>query len=295
MTAITDAEIEGYRAFVGREATDTSTVSTESVDLMAATLDRDDPPARPGDALPPMWLWMAFRPSARRSAIGPDGHPARGGFLPPVALPRRMFAGARQRFLAPLPAGREIIRHARIASVEAKRGASGLMVFVTVANTYVSGGTVRIEEEQDIVYREAADPSAPPPQPAPEKPAPEKPVPDAPWAETWTPDPVTLFRYSALTFNGHRIHYDRDYATGEEGYPGLIVHGPLTATLLSEMTRRATADRPMAGWSFRARAPLFDTGPVHLRGTPSVDNGNATLAAYDPRGLLAMSAEAVFR
>ena len=287
MTAITDAELDGYRAFMGRTETASSMVSPESVDLMAATLDRDDPPAQPGDPLPPMWLAMAFRPSARRSALGPDGHPARGSFLPPIALPRRMFGGARLRFVAPLPLGREIIRHSRIANVEAKRGGSGLMVFVTVANTYVSGGLVRVEEEQDIIYREAADPAAPAPPPAP-----EKPVPDAPWAETWTPDPVTLFRYSALTFNGHRIHYDRSYATGEEGYPGLVVHGPLTATLLCELCRRATGDRPLATFSFRARSPLFDTGAVHLRGTPAADGSGASLAAWDPRGQLAMTAEA---
>jgi 3-methylfumaryl-CoA hydratase len=285
---IGEDEIERYRGFVGREAVATSIIAPESGDLMAATLDRADPAVRPGDPIPTMWLQMGFRPHALRQQIGPDGHPARGGFLPPVALPRRMFAGARHRFLAPLPFGAEITRVSRIASVEAKRGASGLMVFVTVANAFSAGGVLCIEEEQDIVYREAADPSAPPPPPPP-----EKPVPDAPWAETWVPDPVTLFRYSALTFNGHRIHYDRDYAKAEEGYPGLVVHGPLTATLLSELCRRSTGDRPLSAWSFRARAPLFDISPVHLRGTPT-DTG-ASLAAHDARGQIAMTAEATFR
>jgi 3-methylfumaryl-CoA hydratase len=287
---ITDAEIESYRACVGREATATCTIAPDSADLMAATLDRADPPARAGDPLPPMWLPLAFRPDARRSQIGPDGHPLRGDFLPPVALPRRMFGGARLRYLAPLPLGEPVTRVSRIASVEAKRGGSGLMVFVTVAQTYSADGTACVEEEQDIIYREAAAPGAPTPPPPP-----EKPLPEAPWAQTWHPDPVTLFRYSALTFNGHRIHYDRPYATGEEGYPGLVVHGPLTALLLAELCRAGSGDRPMAAFSFRARSPLFDTGPVHLRGTPSVDNQNATLGAYDPSGQLAMSAEAVFR
>ena len=286
---ITDAEIDGYRAFVGREAMATCTIAPESLDLMAATLDRADPPARTGDPLPPMWLPMAFRPDARRSQIGADGHPMRGDFLPPIALPRRMFGGARLRYLAPLPVGMPVTRLSRIESVEAKRGGSGLMVFVTVAQTYSADGTACIEEAQDIIYREAADPSAPPPPPAP-----EKPVPDAPWAQTWHPDPVTLFRYSALTFNGHRIHYDRPYATAEEGYPGLVVHGPLTALLLAELCRAGSGDRPLTAFSFRARAPLFDTGPVHLRGTLSVDGRQATLGAYAPTGQLAMSADVDF-
>jgi 3-methylfumaryl-CoA hydratase len=286
---VTEQDIAHYADWVGREATATSTIACESGDLLAATLDRADPPVKPGDTVPAMWLQMAFRPDAPRREIGPDGHPARGSFLPPVALPRRMFAGARYRYLAPLPYGMEITRTARIASVTGKQGSSGPMVFVTVANSYAANGTVCIEEEQDIVYREAAAPGTPPP-PAPEP----KPVPDAPWAETWTPDTVTLFRYSALTFNGHRIHYDRPYATGEEGYPGLVVHGPLTATLLSELCRRSSGDRALAAWSYRARSPLFDTGPVHLRGTPDETGGKASLAAYSPTGQLAMSAEAVF-
>ena len=285
---ITDAEIDGYRAFVGREATATSTVAPESADLMAATLDRADPPARPGDALPPMWLAMAFRPDARRSQIGPDGHPMRGDFLPPVALPRRMFGGARLRYLAPLPVGIPITRRSRVADVAAKRGGSGLMVFVTVAQTYSAEGVVCVDEEQDIIYREAAAPGTPTPPPS------ASPVPDAPWAQTWHPDPVTLFRFSALTFNGHRIHYDRPYATGEEGYPGLVVHGPLTALLLAELCRAGSGGQPLAAFSFRARAPLFDTGPVHLRGTPSVDGRQVTLGAYSPTGQLAMSADVDF-
>jgi 3-methylfumaryl-CoA hydratase len=284
---ISERELEGYAGWVGRERRDACVVAPESADLMAATLDRDDPPRAPGDPLPPMWSWMAFRPQARRSEIGPDGHPARGGFLPPVALPRRMFGGARQRFLAPLPVGETIERVQRIAAVSPKRGASGMMVLVTVENRYLAGGVERLREEQDIVYREAPAPGAPVP---PEPPAASPPV--TPWRRLWTPDPVTLFRYSALTFNGHRIHYDRPYAMAEEGYPGLVVHGPLTATLLAELCRDETGDRPFATFEFRARAPLFDTGPVLLTGTPSADGQSAELAAYDSRGRVAMAATA---
>jgi 3-methylfumaryl-CoA hydratase len=285
--SVTDDELRGYAAWVGRERRDACVVAPESADLMAATLDRDDPARAPGDPLPPMWSWMAFRPQARRSEIGADGHPARGGFLPPVALPRRMFAGARQRFLAPLPVGETIERVQRIAAVAPKRGASGLMVIVTVANRYLAGGVLRMEEEQDIVYREAPAPGA---APAPEPPPAPPPV--TPWRRLWTPDPVTLFRYSALTFNGHRIHYDRPYALAEEGYPGLVVHGPLTATLLAELCRDETGDRPFSSWSFRARAPLFDTGPVLLLGTPAADGQSAELEARDADGRIAMTATA---
>jgi 3-methylfumaryl-CoA hydratase len=286
---VTDEELRGYEAFVGRERVSTCVIAPESADLMAATLDREDPPRRPGDPLPTMWMWMGFRPHARRSAIGPDGHPARGDFLPPVALPRRMFGGARHRFLAPLPVGETIERTARIASVAGKRGASGVMVLVTVAQSFAVGGTVRVEEEQDIIYREAARPGA-----APEPEAPGGPVPETPWRRVWSPDVVTLFRYSALTFNGHRIHIDRPYATVEEGYPGLVVHGPLTATLLSELLRDSTSDRPLATWAFRARRPLFDDGDVILTGGPTADGAGATLGAWDAKGRLAMSAEATF-
>jgi 3-methylfumaryl-CoA hydratase len=286
---VSDEELRGYESWIGREQATTCVIAPESADLMAATLDRDDPPRKVGDPLPTMWMWMGFRPHARRSAIGPDGHPARGDFLPPVALPRRMFGGARHRFLAPLPVGETITRTARIASVAGKRGASGVMVLVTVAQTFAVDGVDRVEEEQDIIYREAAKPGA-----APEPEAPGGPIPQTPWRAEWVPDVVTLFRYSALTFNGHRIHIDRPYATGEEGYPGLVVHGPLTATLLSELLRDNTGDRPLARWAFRARRPLFDISPVILTGGPTPDGAGAALGAYDAQGRLAMSAEATF-
>ncbi len=285
---VTDAELQGYEAYVGREARDACVIAPESCDLMAATLDRDDPPYRAGDPLPPMWIWMGFRPHARRSQIGHDGHPARGDFLPPVALPRRMFAGARHRFLAPLPCGETIERVQRIKAVTPKRGASGAMVFVTVAQSFVVDGVARMEEEQDIVYREAAAPGEAPAPAAP------KPVPPAPWSELYHPDVVTLLRYSALTFNGHRIHYDRPYATGEEGYPGLIVHGPLTATLLADLCRRRSGRDILAAWEFRARKPLFDVNPIALTGTPAADGLSVALAAYDHEGFAALTATATF-
>lgn len=287
--SISDETLAGYAAWVGREETARCVIAPESCDLMAATLDRDDPPHRVGDPLPTMWIWMGFRPHARRRDIGPDGHPARGGFLPPIDLPRRMFAGARHSFPAPLPIGVEIERVSRIASITPKRGKTGLMVFVTVRQTYSAEGVAAMIEEQDIVFREAAKPGEPAVAPAKPQPAPK-----APWMRTWTADPVTLFRYSALTFNGHRIHYDRPYTQSEEGYPGLVIHGPLTATLLADLCRVETGDRPLSAWEFRGRRPLFDTGPVTLTGRLADDGGAAALEAYDADGQLCMSASAVF-
>lgn len=288
---ITDDEVRSYDAWIGRQTVSTSVIAPESCDLMAATLDRDDPSFAAGDPLPVMWSWMGFRPHARRSQIGDDGHPARGDFLPPVSLPRRMFGGARYRCLAPLPCGETITRTQRIAGVSAKRGSSGLMVVVTVAQSFAVAGVVRMEEEQDIIYREAAAPGSGSSAAAEVTP---HAIPDAPWAMTWTPDPVTLFRYSALTFNGHRIHYDRTYATQGEGYPGLVVHGPLTATLLADLCRRHSGRALFATWEFRARNPLFDVNPLFLRGTPDDDGLGVELAAHDNRGRLCLTARATF-
>jgi 3-methylfumaryl-CoA hydratase len=285
---ISDETLAGYAEWVGREETARCVVTAESCDLMAATLDRRDPPYRDGDPLPPMWIAMGFRNHARRSEIGPDGHPARGGFLPPVALPRRMFAGARHAFPASLPIGVEITRVSRIASVTPKRGKSGLMVFVTVRQTYSAEGVEALVEEQDIVYREAARPGEP--AAAPVEP---KPIPHAPWSAVWEPDPVTLFRFSALTWNGHRIHYDRRYVMEEEGYPGLVVHGPLTATLLANLCRDSDA-RPLASWEFRARRPLFDDGPLTVTGALVEDGAAAELTAWNHAGQACMTARAVF-
>jgi 3-methylfumaryl-CoA hydratase len=234
--------------------------------------------------LPPLWHWLYFLPSERQSEIGADGHPKRGGFLPPVALPRRMWAGGRLQFLAPLHIGDAVRRTSRIADISSKQGRSGPLVFVRVRHEIACGDTLALTEEHDIVYREApqagAVAEAPPQAPTGEQ-----------FGRSITPDPVLLFRYSALTFNGHRIHYDRSYVTEVEGYPGLIVHGPLIATLLVDLLRRERPEARLSSFAFRAMGPLFDTAPFSVCGRFD-DAKHATLWARGPQGQLAMQASA---
>ncbi len=251
---------------------------------MQATLDSAKPGVLP-PGLPPLWHWLYFLPGERQSHIGPDGHPQRGGFLPPITLPRRMWAGGRLQFLRPLAVGAPVRRVSRIASIQTKAGRSGPLLFVTVQHEISDAQGLAIREEQDIVYRGATAPGAPtsPPAAAPA---------DGQFARVVTPDPVLLMRYSALTFNGHRIHYDRPYAMQEEGYPGLVVHGPLIATLLLEELRRAHPHRQILRFDFKAVAPLFDTAPFTVAGRLEGNQRTARLWARGPDGQLAMQASA---
>lgn len=280
MTALDAAAL---RSWIGRRETLEDRCDPRKVADLAAALDRDAPP-RAGDRLPPGWHWMFFNPMVRARELGPDGHPKRGGFLPPVALPRRMWAGGRLSFRAPIPVGSELRRYSEIASIEAKHGRSGAMVFVMVRHRIFAGDVFAIEEEHDIVYRQAPGPDAavPPGTPAPS---------EARWLRTITPDPVLLFRYSALTANGHRIHYDHPYVTRVEGYPGLVFHGPLTATLLMALAEEALGG-PLGRFAFRNRAPLFDAAPFALCAEPA-DDGGLRLWARTPDGMLATEAEAM--
>ncbi len=274
-------------AWVGRSEVITDQIDISRAIAMAATLDLPRSPAL-GDALPPLWHWMYFWPAVPASQLGTDGHAQRGGFLPPVSLPRRMWAGGRLQFLAPLPVGAQAERVSRIKAVEVKQGKSGPLVFVTVAHDISVQAKLVIQEEHDIVYRDVlqvGDSSSN------AKLAPT----DAHWSRQISPDPVQLFRYSALTFNGYRIHYDRSYATEVEGYPGLIVHGPLIASLLTDLLGRELPDRTMSEFSFRAIAPLFDTEPFSVHGRLEPDGKHVVLWAANSRGELAMQAEAQLR
>ena len=250
---------------------------------LAATLDRES--ARPGTgaALPPLWHWLYFLPLARQSDIASDGHPKRGGFLPPVALPRRMWAGGRLAFGEPLRIGDEALRVSTIENVEEKTGRSGSLVFVTVRHEIGRpGAPASITEHQDIVYRAEAQPGeAPPAKAAPAH---------AAWERQWIADETFLFRYSALIFNAHRIHYDRRYATEVERYPGLIVHGPLIATLLVELLRERMPRARLAAFEFRAVRPLFDGRPFFACGEPQ--GKTIDLWARDHEGALCMQARA---
>ena len=284
--ALTPELLAQLRSWEGRTETLHDEVTAAPVRNLSATLDRDDPLPGAGTELPPLWHWLYFLPGHRQSELGPDGHARRGGFLPPVPLPRRMWAGGRLQWLAPLRVGEAVQRVSRIASVSHKAGRTGDLVFVLVRHEVSNAQGLALTEEHDIVYRAAARPGdpVPPPQAAP--------APGA-WSREIVPDPVLLFRYSALTFNGHRIHYDRSYVTQEEGYPGLIVHGPLIATLLVDLARRNTA-APLRSFSFKAVRPTFDLHPFRVSGQPSADGASAQLWAQDHEGWLTMQAQATF-
>jgi 3-methylfumaryl-CoA hydratase len=233
-----------------------------------------------------LWHWLYFLPQAPQSQIGPDGHPLRGGFLPPVPLPRRMWAGGRLQWQSnPLRVGDAAQKHSRIASVKHKAGRTGDLLFVEVEHAFSNAQGLCLTETHDIVYRAAAVPGAPEVPPTAAEIG-------APWQREFVPDPVSLFRYSALTFNGHRIHYDRSYVTQEEGYPGLIVHGPLIATLLVDLVRRQVPGARLASFQFRAVRPTFDLHPFRLNGRPSGDGKTIDLWASDHEGWLTMQAQA---
>jgi 3-methylfumaryl-CoA hydratase len=280
-------DLEKLKEWVGQKESDIDYVTVPAVHRLAATLDRDDPRPRMGDPRPAGWHQILFPRVVRHSQIGADGHPQRGDFLPPVPLPRRMFAGKRTTFHADLQVGDTVRRNSVIQEVNIKQGRTGTMVFVTVKTELTSPRGLAITEEQDLVYREAPAPGAPPqpPQPAPGR---------AVWSRSVTPDPVMLFRYSALTFNGHRIHYDLPYVTQVEGYPGLVMNGGLTTLLVFELARThaSTPIRHIASRNVRA---LFVNQPIALGGEPAADNRTAKLWALNPDGALALTADAEFR
>lgn len=286
-TSVSPEQLAHLRSWEGRSETLHDDITATPVRNLSAILDRDDPAPLPGTELPPLWHWLYFLPSARQSEIGPDGHAKRGGFLPPVPLPRRMWAGGRLQWHAPLRVGDKVARESRIVSVTHKAGRTGDLVFVLVRHEVRNAQGLALTEEHDIVYRAAAKPGdpVPPPQAAPA---------DAAWSREIVPDDVLLFRYSALTFNGHRIHYDRRYVTEVEGYPGLIVHGPLIATLLVDLARRQRPDARFRSFSFKAIRPTFDLHPFSVHGNPAADGKGAQLWARDHEGWLTMSAEAQF-
>jgi len=278
------------KEWVGRSESVSDIVTATPYAALSATFDR--PPERPpaGTPLPPLWHWLYFLPLAAQSDIGPDGHPKRGGFLPPVPLPRRMWAGSQLDFHRPLRVGDALTRTSTIADVTEKTGRTGTLVFVKVRHEIRRGDEtdVALTEFHDIVYRDAPRPDdvAPPPKTAPAESA---------WQRKWVPDDVLLFRYSALTFNGHRIHFDRRYVTEVEGYPGLIVHGPLIATLLLDLLRRELPDAEVARYEFRAVRPTFDTHHFFVCGEPQGDGKTFHLWARDHEGWLTMDATAVIR
>ena len=278
-------DIDPLRSWIGRTEVLADMATAVPPRALSATLDRDDAPLQPGDVLPPCWHWLYFLPLARQSQIGADGHPKRGGFLPPVPLPRRMWAGSRIQFHTPLRIGQSLERTSHIEDVRLKEGRTGPLVFVNVRHEVRAEGQLAITDRHNIVYRDMPQPGEPAPAGVP---APE----GAMWTRRIEPDDVLLFRYSALTFNGHRIHYDRRYVTEVEGYPGLIVHGPLIATLLMDLVRRNAPHADVAAFRFKAVRPTFDLNAFSVQGKPSADGKSVELWAQDHEGWLTMQGTA---
>jgi 3-methylfumaryl-CoA hydratase len=280
--SIAEQELASYRAYVGRRLEEKDSVAPEVVSRFAAALDQDWP--GDGAELPPMWHYGLFLNRVPTARLGPDGHPPRGDFMPPVRLPRRMFAGALVDFHTSLVAGREATKVSEIASVDHRQGKSGDLVFVRVKASVLQRDRLCLEEEQTIVYR-GDGPRAPAVRPRPAPPAPSTGS-----VENWTPGSVELFRFSAVMFNAHRIHYDLPYVTEIEGYPGLVVHGPLTALRLCAFAVRVLG--PLKRFQFRGEAPLFAGQPVRLiAAEPS--GTECRLVAERCDGAAAMTATAV--
>lgn len=280
-------DMERWRDWIGREEASQDNIDLGRARALQATLDDPGGLLESGNPLPPLWHWIYFWTVMPGAALGPDGHPIRGGFLPPIELPRRMWAGSRVTFRHVLPLGSSAARNSRIMDIQFKQGHSGDLAFVTVRHQIAVDGRSCIEEEHDIVYRTAARPGE---TPRPGQAAPAQ----ALWRREIRPDPVLLFRYSALTFNGHRIHYDLPHATGVEGYPGLIVHGPLLATLMVDLVRSERPEARIARFEFRALRPIFDTAPFTVAGQPSDDGKSAEIWVADSEGFLTMQGRVDF-
>ncbi len=285
MSLIDSHTLAHLQSWQGRSDTLHDEITAVPLRAWMATLDRPQSEVKVGTELPPLGHWLYFLPTHAQSELGPDGHAQRGGFLPPVPLPRRMWAGGRLQWLLPLKVGDAVLRRSRIASVKQKAGRSGDLIFVEVVHEVHSPLGLCLTEGHDIVYRAAAHPDDPVSAPVA---APSS----AAWQRRVVPDAVLLFRYSALTFNGHRIHYDRSYVTQEEGYPGLVVHGPLLATLLLDLVARHT-ERPVRHFSFKAMRPTYECGDgraFNVCGQP--DGNRVDLWAQDHDGWLTMQATA---
>jgi 3-methylfumaryl-CoA hydratase len=275
-----------YDAWIGKQSSTEALVTAYQADALTATLDRDDAPYREGDAIPPGWHLFYIREVVKLADTAEDGHPKRGDFLPPIDLPRRMWAGTQATYHKPIHVGETIRNVTSIEAVTPKVGKTGNLVFLKLKHEISGEDGVATTEIQDVVYREEAQPGAVAPEPPP---APAGAV----WKRTIHPSPVLLFRYSALTMNSHRIHYDRSYVTEVEKYPGLLVHGPLTFTLLLDLFRRENPEMTLKSFAVRAVSPIYDTHDFTIEGAPG-DAGEAALWALNNDGRLAMSAKATY-
>lgn len=279
-------DVSLWQTWLGKTDVATDTVSAWPVAALAAMLDRDEPIPAAGSPLPALAHWLYFLPRTLQSELGPDGHAKRGGFLPPIPLPRRMWAGGRVRFFHPIWIGEPVQRTSVISDIQRKKGRSGELVFVTVRHEIRNASGLALTEDHDIVYR-------PMPESGATNPPGSSPPSDGLWNRAVELDPVLLFRFSALTFNSHRIHYDQYYVTQVEAYPGLVVHAPLCATLLLDLLRRHVPDRTVRQFDFRALRPVYAGGKLHLEGAPDPSGAEVRVWAVDQGGFLAMEGRAV--
>jgi 3-methylfumaryl-CoA hydratase len=279
------ADLSRLESWVGSKESVDDVATAWPAAAMSATLDRDDAPLVRGDPIPPGWHWLYLLETKRASELSRDGHARRGGFLPPVPLPRRMWAGGRLEFRHALRVGDPLRRNSEVIAVEVKHGKSGTLVFVTVRHTVLAAGEVAVVEEHDIVYREAAKPGDPAPQ---AKPAPSS----AQWQREVVPDAVMLFRFSALIFNANRIHFDLDFVRNEEGYPGLLVHGPLQTILMLDLCRR-NETRLVKRLDYRAQYPVFHDERLTVGGNAAPDGSKVELWTANGAGNYAMTGTAI--
>ena len=286
--ATIELNIDELKTHIGRRVVATDVITDTPANLLRLTFDRPEPEFKTGDLLPPGWHILYFLPRFRPGQLGPDGAALDTGVVPKMPLPRRMFAGERLTFHRPLRIGDAVRRETELADITLKQGSTGALVFATTVNRIFTPDGLAVEEERRGVYREEVKGGrneAPKREAAPT---------DVSWRRRVDPDPVNLFRFSALTFNSHRIHYDHVWATEKEGYPALVVHGPFTSTHLIDFARDNGGGRTLATYTTQARAPLFVNAPFELRGKPTADGRGADICAVTPEGTIAMSAQVEF-
>jgi 3-methylfumaryl-CoA hydratase len=287
--AVSTLDLDDLKRHIGRKLVATDVANPGPANLLRLAFGRQDPEPTMGQPLPPGWQILYFLPSYAPDELRPDGSARDAGVVPAMPLPRRMFAGERMTFHRPIRIGDPLRREMELADIAMKSGGTGMLVFATVMTRIFTPEGLAMEEERRTVFREEVKEGAKNQAPRRDE-APS----DVPWRRRITPDPVLLFRFSALSFNSHRIHYDRAWAMDVEGYPGLVVHGPLTSTLLIDFARHQNPGRTFTTYATQARAPLFDNAPFELRGRPTADGQGTELWAVTPEGTIAMSATATF-
>jgi 3-methylfumaryl-CoA hydratase len=281
--------IEALRRHIGTKIVEEDLATQAPLRGIVVTFDRDDRVPEKGEPIQPGWHLTYFPAASRKAILGEDGLPTSGGVVPEMPFPRRMYAGTGLTFHEPICVGDELKRETELTDVSLREGSTGVLIFVTQTRRIFTPRGLALVEESYTVFRDAVKPGEQ--SGVPKRNAPPE---GLPWQRTITTDPVSLFRYSALTFNPHRIHYDRTYAMGVEGYPGLVVHGPYSQQCMLDLLRDKNPDKTIRSFKQRARAPLFDTEPFSVVGRSTDDGAGAAVWAVTPAGTIAMQADVEF-